>query len=161
MRLGRIVSAAYAVGCIAGLASGCRDGPLAAVTLIPAQMQIAGRHTREPDGGITFWGNGTLQAEVHLEGGPLTITILARGNQLQGEWPKLYVTLDAEVVAGVIIDSNVLTGYSVRVNAPRRGANVLGVALVNYVDVPGQLLAGRNVAVQKIILRPSIQNEGN
>lgn len=119
-------------------------------------MRQRGSHTNEEGGVVAFWGDGALESEVPLESGLVNITVVARGNQSQGQWPKIYVTLDARVVASVIVDSRSFTSYTVQANVQKAGANVLGVALMNYVGVPGKPLAGRNLSVQKVVVSQAL-----
>jgi hypothetical protein len=136
------------------LSCGCHVSDGRTLTLIPAEMKVSGPHTKEPHGAIAFWGNGSLAAHVNLHEGTVQITIFARGNRVQGEWPKLYVELGSRVVASVTIDASEITNYTVQVQVSHAAASSLRVALVNYVGVAEKLLESRNVLIEKIIVRP-------
>jgi hypothetical protein len=142
-----------AITWLVALAPGCRPASVALVTLLPAEMQRSGPQTKEHDGAVALWGNGSLHADVQLEEGPINISIFARGTNFGGDWPKLHITLASCIVASVTIDSQVVTEYTVQVYVARSETSALDVALVNYARAPGQPLAGRNMLVQKITLR--------
>jgi len=118
-------------------------------------MGCVGAHTKEPGGAIAFWGNGTLRQSIDLRQRRVNISIVTRGINFGGEWPKLHVRLDSRIVGSITVDSCMLTEYTLHAEVPNPGTMILEVALVNYVGTPGRPLASRNVLVQNIVARPA------
>jgi len=143
----------FAMASTAPLACDCGRGGRDLTILVPASMQRTGPQTAEPDGSVTLWGNGTLEAAVALAGGPLQVTVVARGTAAANEWPQVYIRLDSRIVASVTIDAIAFADYTVQFDAPRAGPSVLAISLTNHVTVPDRLLAGRNLVVQQVRVR--------
>ncbi len=141
-----------AVGCCAALIFGCAEPPPALV-LVPSEMQAGGKHTDEANGGIAFWGHGGLLSEPELSKGPLHVTLLARGNRADGEWPRIDLELNGQVLARIAIESRQLRRYTMVVQSQRSGPGVLELSLSNGLELPGDPLAGRNVMIAEVILR--------
>lgn len=115
-------------------------------------MRHSGALIKALDGGVGFWGNGALEADVELNDHPVAITLSAKGNYSNGEWPKIYIELDDHIIAAVSADSNQVQDYTVRASVPHPGQNLLRLRLVNHVAVPGKPLAGRNLTIRRIVL---------
>jgi len=118
-------------------------------------MRLSGRHTQGQIGDVALWSNGALRCDVDVANGLLEITIFARGTNLAGEWPQVHIELGSRIVASLTIDSQQTQSYKVKVQAPHTGVNVLNLALVNHLAVPDKPLAGRNLVVEKVVIRQS------
>jgi hypothetical protein len=121
-------------------------------TLVPAEMRRSGKLMKAPDGRMGFWGNGALETNVEFEKGPVTITVRAKGNYSNGDWPKIYIALNDHVIAAILADSKQMQDYTVKASVPHRGRNLLRLRLVNHIAVPGKPLAGRNLTIARIVL---------
>lgn len=149
----RAAANAFVVACVTGFAWGCWQELGRIVSLVPTEMQRTGPLIGDTGGTVTFWGNGTLRSDVHVEKGPVNISIVARGTNSGGEWPQVHIALASRIIASVSVDSAVPREYTIQVQLPGAETGVLDIALVNYVAVAGRPLAGRNLLVQKITLR--------
>jgi len=147
----RAVALALATACATVFA--CRNIPSHMQTLAPIDMRRSGPQTKEADGAMALWGNGTLESTVDLAAGPVAITVSAKGTYWSGEWPKIYIELENHIIAAVSVDSNQMQDYTVQAEVPHSGANLLRLRLVNYNGTPGQPLAGRNLTIGRIVLR--------
>jgi hypothetical protein len=128
------------------------EEPARVLTLVAAELRGSGPYTKDAARGVTFWGNGVLEADLDLGAGPVLITVTARGNYADGDWPMIYIELDDHIVVAVPVDSNKMRDYTVRAEVPHLGANLLRLRLVNYDVAPGQPLASRNLTVARIAL---------
>lgn len=149
----RIALTFFVMASTTPLACKCGKAGRHTTTLVPSAMLGSGPQTKEPDGGVTLWGNGSLESAVPLEKGPVLITLVARGMAAAGDWPQVYIRLESRLVASVTIDAVTSTAYTVQVDAPHPGTSRLSVSLVNHVAVPGKPLEGRNLLVQKVLVR--------
>jgi hypothetical protein len=118
-------------------------------------MNPTGPYIADPSGGVAFWGNGGLQSKVYLEKGPVTITIRARGNTVDGEAPALLLDLEARVVGKVKIDSVFLKDYTVTTDVQHAGMTILGLSFGNYLAKP-KPIDSRHVYIEMVTVnRPS------
>jgi hypothetical protein len=130
----------------------CRSVSSHMQMLVPIDMQRSGPQTKEPAGAVALWGNGTLESTVDLTAGRVAITVSAKGTYWNGEWPKIYIELENQIIAAVSADSDQMQDYTVQAEVPHSGANLLRLRLVNYDAAPGQPLAGRNLTIARIVL---------
>jgi hypothetical protein len=135
----------------APLSSSCSNPSPSTLTLAPAGMNATGKPFVFPNGAVTFWGPGKLQSKLHLEKGPVTITIRARGNQFANEWPIILIDLEARVVGKLTIDSSKLKDYSVTASVQNTGTTLLGVTFTNHAAAP-QRIASRNLRIESVTI---------
>ncbi|MGD0949663.1 MAG: hypothetical protein ABSA52_19820 [Candidatus Binatia bacterium] len=113
------------------LAAGCSKAPREAVALAPAKMNPTGQKTTDAGGAVTFWGKGVLQSVVHIEKGPVTITLRCRGNTVDNEAPIVMVEIEARVVGKLVIDSTETKDFSLATNALNTGTTMLRLTFPN------------------------------
>jgi hypothetical protein len=80
---------------------GCRRPPETPLRLAPIGMHPRGEYTATPDGAVTFAGNGKLDLDLYLRRGPLTITVVGRGDGTA----TLGVGVDDHLLGTVLLDA--------------------------------------------------------
>lgn len=134
------------------LLAGCSRPPTAPMTFVPAGMNPTGSYTANEQGGVTFWGNGSLRLGLYMEKGPLVVTLRAGGNVADGEGPRVVVSIDGQVADTLSIDSSQHREYAVSTRLADTGTKILEIAFPNYVAKPNPL-AGRTLYIESVSVR--------
>ncbi|MBI4517656.1 MAG: hypothetical protein HY699_17765 [Deltaproteobacteria bacterium] len=115
------------------LGNGCSKPTAGTLTLVPSGMNITGGAMRNKNGSVVFWGNGKLQSKVYLEKGPVTITIRAAGNVVDGAGPVVTVDLEARIVGKLAVADKQQKEYVITTTAQNSGTSILGMSFDNHV----------------------------
>jgi hypothetical protein len=140
---------ATVIGLAVVLCCGCAKAPRE-LTLLPVDMNPTGQHTTTSAGGVTFWGNGALQSNVAVDKGPVSITVRALGNLVDGEVPILNVSLEGRKVGKLRIDSNVPKDFTIKTDAQDSGTLALKLSFNNHIAKPPDDLHGRWLVVELV-----------
>jgi len=133
-------------------AAACNGAAPEPIILPPVGMRITGPYIAERSGALAFWGNGSLQSEVELNGGRVIITVRARGTTVDGQAPELRLALDGRDVGKIAVSSRTLQDYSVDASVPRSGSTRISVSFENFLFQP-QVLRSRHVFIEQLSLR--------
>ncbi len=117
---------------LSALAFACVQPPSDEMTLRPVDMKPYGPHINAANGGVAFWGNGTMRTDVPLKQGPVTITIQGRGKSVDGEVPRLTVTLGRRRLGDIRIDSLSVQDFTIQAAVEEAGMTSLHFAYTNY-----------------------------
>ena len=140
------------VGFVLVASCGCSKPTPTMLTLAPAGMNPQGPCIADASGGVAFWGNGSLQSKAYLEKGPVTITMRARGNTVDGEAPVVLVDLEARVVGKLVIDSPAIKDFTFTTSAQDSGVAVLGITFSNHLAKPNPL-EGRYLYIEMVSVK--------
>lgn len=148
--LSRIAAAGLAA--VAVVLGSCSRPPTAPLAFAPAAMTVRGPHTTSADGGVTFWGDGSVGVRLHLAPGPAEFAVEARGAAVAGEAPVLEVRLDGRAIGAFAVSSATPEAYRLTAAVLRGGETEIEVAFVNYLD-GGTPLASRVVYLRRLSVR--------
>ncbi len=140
---------------IASALLSCARPPTAAIKFAPAGMNPTGRYTASAAGDVTFWGNGALHLHLYMEKGPLVVTLRAGGNVVDGEAPRISITVDGRPIETLDIDSSQVREYTVSARLDHTGTKLLEIVFGNHVAKPNPL-AGRTLYVQTVTVRQGV-----